>query len=241
MRCVRARRRRAGEHAEVGRSSARAGGHRPIEEGAGFQIIGSANRVLEHHRPGRRRPKCRGAFFEKRRPKSDVLGPGDRPVDARQVLDHFVDPYRSAVQTETPLEPEFGQRQHGAHRKLAVVLTDLVAGDPGLAMHRHAGGGLFRRGSAENVQAQVVAHDAGEQRRLGRVAVFRVGRAIVSGRLDRRPPRRPQRIHLRVLVEDLGDVAAFLEQRDAQVAVFDHDRAASAVDSPRQHRRYYAR
>ena len=147
-----------------------------------------------------------------------------------------MDPYGPAVQAETPLEPRIRQRQHGAHRELAVVLADLVAGDSGLAVHRHAGGGLFRRGSAENVEAQVVAHDAGEQRRLDGVAVRRMRCAIVGGGFDRRPLRRPQRIHLCLLVENLGDVAAFLEQRHAEIRVLDDHRAPAPVDSPRQHR-----
>jgi len=80
-----------------------------------------------------------------------------------------------------------------------------------------------------------MAHDAGEQRCLDRIAVFGVDRAIVGGRFDRRPFRRPERTDGRLLVKDLGDVAAFLEKRDAEIGVLNHHRAPAAVDASRQH------
>ena len=97
-------------------------------------------------------------------------------------------------------------------------------------MHRQPGGGLRVRRPSENVQAQVVAHDAGEERRVYSAAVLRVHGVLVGRRLDRGPRRRPQRADARRLVQDLGDVTTLPEDRHAQGIVFEPRGAAAAIE-----------
>ena len=107
---------------------------------------------------------------------------------------------------------------------------DLVARHRPLAVHRDAGREFLVRRSAENIQAQVVPHDAREQLALHARAVFGVHAGTVRRGLDGAPRRRPQRIDAGFLIEDFGDVPAFLQHGHTQVLVLDCRRAAAAID-----------
>ena len=92
--------------------------------------------------------------------------------------------------------------------------------------------GFLVRRWTENIQTQVVPHNAGEQTRIAPASV----RVNVSGAvlrwLDRRPWRRPERIDAGGLVEDLGDVSALLQDRHSEIGVLDSGRAAAAILVP---------
>ena len=78
-------------------------------------------------------------------------------------------------------------------------------------MHRQPGGRLGFGGSAEQIETQVVSHDARQELALRVRAVVGIFDRIEAGRLDRRPGRGPQRIHSAALVGDFGDVSAFYQ------------------------------
>ena len=103
-----------------------------------------------------------------------------------------------------------------------------VGRDRAFTVDGHTGGGLFGRRTAEKIETQIVAHDAGEQFGLRPLAIRGAGR--VEGRwLDRRPGGNPQRIYAGLLIEDLGDMPAFLQDRHAQMFVLDLRGAAAPV------------
>ena len=89
-----------------------------------------------------------------------------------------------------------------------------------------SGLGLFQGGAAEDIQAEIMPHDPGQQFALAARAVFGMHGRAVCGRLDGRPGRNPQGIDAGLLVQDLRDVAAFLEHGHTQILVFDSRRAA---------------
>ena len=109
-------------------------------------------------------------------------------------------------------------------------------------MRLESGGVLSRRRPAENIEAQVVPHDPGEQMGFDSCPVRGVGGRDVIVRLDRRPRRNPQRADPCALVEHFGNVAAPLEHGQTEIAVFNRSGAAAAkqrrvsASSP-----YYAR
>jgi hypothetical protein len=83
--------------------------------------------------------------------------------------------------------------------------------------------------STEQVQAQVVAHDARQELRFDAGAVRRVNVRIVGRGLDRRPRRNPQRTDAGGFIENRRDVPAAFEHRHAKRIVFE-DRGAAAVE-----------
>src|SRR3954462_12774936 len=87
---------------------------------------------------------------------------------------------------------------------------------------------LFVGRSAEDIETQVVPHDSRQQLRLDASAVGGVPRRDIIARFDRWPRRNPQRTDPARLVQDLGDVSSAFKHRDAQVAVLDRRRTASA-------------
>ena len=153
------------------------------------------------------------------------------------------------VQLESSLDLQVRERQMRLHDELAARHLDVVVHDRRLAVHGHAGCGLLRRRRAEDVEAQVVSHDAGEQRRIDVGAVGGMLRPIVGPVVDRRPGRRPERIDALALVEDFRDVATLGEDGHAQRVVLNRHRAAALVgmrrmrgmrEMCRRHAAYYA-
>ena len=74
-------------------------------------------------------------------------------------------------------------------------------------------------GPSEDVQAQVVSHDAGQQLALGVLPVFGVPRRVVLRWFDGRPGRRPQGVHAAGQMGDPGDVTALHQDGDPQQGV----------------------
>ena len=116
----------------------------------------------------------------------------------------------TAGEPDPPLDPQVRQRQQRPLDEGLARLLELVPHERRLAVHGQPGRGLLVRRPAEDVEAQVVAHDPREQRRVDSAAILGVHGVVVGRRLDRRPRRRPERVDARGLVQDLGDVAAFL-------------------------------
>jgi hypothetical protein len=157
-----------------------------------------------------------------------MLRPANRPVGRRQVLDAFVNMYHSIGEDDAAFDAQLRCRQQGIHRDLVGVRVDREPSGGHLSMHRQASGRFVGGRSAKDVETQVVAHDAGEQRCVRAAAILRVACRVVGRRLDRRPRRDPQGVDARLLIEDLGDVASFVKDREAQRVVLDRGRPPSA-------------
>ena len=96
-------------------------------------------------------------------------------------------------------------------------------------MHRQARRRFFRRRPTKKIETEVVPHDSGQERGIRAAAVKRMPAGVVLRRFDRRPVGRPQRIDAGGAIPNLGDVAAFFEDRHAQRVVLDDRRATVAV------------
>jgi len=170
-----------------------------------------------------------------------MLGPADRAIAAREALDCLDDMHRAIVQREAPFDLQAGERKARAHGEPIPAGVDVVARNRCLAVRTEPGRELLIGRRSEDVEAPVVAHDPGQELRVGAGAVLRVASRIEGGRLDRRPCRRPQRVDPRSLDHDLGDMASFCEHGDLQIAVLDRHRAAAAMQGEGRHRcRQYA-
>src|SRR5579871_2848000 len=103
------------------------------------------------------------------------------------------------------------QLKRQARREFALGLGNVIGIDRGLAMNRESGGGFLHGRSAEQVEAKIVAHDAGAK--FGVVAgSVQDGLLLLElGWFHRRPVWNPQRTDAGTLVEDFGDVASMME------------------------------
>ncbi len=160
-----------------------------------------------------------------------MLRPADRAVRRGEVLDRLGDANdrRAGREPHLPLESQLRVGQFGASNQAAVTCLNRVGRNGRLTVNRQSRGHLLRAHPSENVHANVVAHDPGEQLALGIGPVFGVLRRRVSGRLDGRPRRSPERVHPARLVKDLGDVAALHQHGDPHRIGFDLDGAAIAI------------
>jgi sugar lactone lactonase YvrE len=218
------------EDAKVGGSAGDVGNVGPIEIGGRFLIgAGLPVVVFEYSRAGGRGAKFGAAALEKRRAERGVLGPGDGAVGGREIFERLVK-FDGAVMAEADvaLEAQLSDGELSTLRKPGGIGGDIVAHDGTFAVNGHAGGSFFLGWLAENIEAEVMAHDAGQQFAFGIVAVLRVASAVVGRRLDGRPGRNPKRIHPGGFVEDLGNVSTFMKDRDEQVLVLDGRGAAAA-------------
>ena len=165
-----------------------------------------------------------------------MLRPPDGPVEAAQGIDAFADADRASAQRDETFEPDLRERQQRSQPEPVIGDGDRVRRHRCVAMHGQARGRLFNRRPAEDVEADVMTHDAGEQDGLGAGAVrVAVERRIVGGRLDRRPRRGPERIDPGLLVEHLGDVSAFREHGDTDALVLDRGGTAPVIDLVERH------
>ena len=92
------------------------------------------------------------------------------------------------------------------------------------------GGRFGVRGTAENIETQVVTHDSRQQPCVRAGAVERLVLGVERGRLNRWPWWLPQRVDAGRLVDDRRDVAAFFEQRHVQEIVLEHPCPATLID-----------
>ena len=97
-------------------------------------------------------------------------------------------------------------------------------------MRSDSGFEFFIGGTTENVETQIVPHDSTEKLGIGAAAIVRMFSWIICRRLNGRPWRNPKRVHTGFLIEDLCNVAAFLEHCHAQIVVLD-ERGPAATES----------
>ena len=90
-------------------------------------------------------------------------------------------------------------------------------------MNRKASTRFFGRGHSEQVETQIVAHDARQELGVRARPEMRCFSVVNVGWLDGLPVRHPQGTDAGALIEDLGDVAALLEDGHTQEVVFEMD------------------
>ena len=84
---VRARTTGAQCNAEIDIAPSAPGREGPIELCRGLQHIGGPERAFEHLRTRGGRAKLGGAMFQKRRSQRHMLGPANRTIATREILD----------------------------------------------------------------------------------------------------------------------------------------------------------
>ena len=131
------------------------------------EIVGAPELGLEHLRSRRRRTELGDALLEERRTERDVLGPPDRAIGARDGSRPFRgcgprDRRASSRRSTTSCASGSSARMN----QIAVGAIDVVGRDRRLAVRRQARGRFVCRRPAEDVEAEVVAHDAGEEPRV---------------------------------------------------------------------------
>ncbi len=203
--------------------------HWPVKLRSGLQIIVCTKRAFENFGSRCRCAKLRRSALEKRRSQCDVLRPADCTISVRRVYDRFPNYEGVVTQDDAPAELEACYRQPRTCDEHLAGDTQGVGRNRSLTVRRQTGQRFLFGGRSEDIEAQIVTHDAGEQAGIGARAVGHVVRAIECRRLDRRPRWRPQGIHGRGLVEDLSNVAALLQQGDPQPAVLENCGSASAI------------
>src|SRR5262245_21564742 len=174
----------------------------------------------------RRGAKQRDTRLEERRTQGHVLRPRDRPVEGREILYSLHHRDAPPFETDLPLEGELRDRHPAARRQFRTGRSNFIGNDAGFSVHVHPGGRLFVRRWTEQVEAQVVAHDAAQQTALDTLSVLRMAPSAVARRLDRSPWRYPQWIHAARLVQNLRDMSALDRHRHADKRILNLDRAA---------------
>src|SRR6266436_2637301 len=96
-------------------------------------------------------------------------------------------------------------------------------------MHSHSRCCLVLRRTAEDVHAEIVAHETGQQFALRIAAVLRVSGRIVSRWLDGRPGRSPKRIDATRFVQQFRVMAPFNKDGQAKRLVLYLDSAAVSI------------
>ncbi len=196
--------------------------------------------MLDHLGPRRGCAELGESLSQERRSQRNVLRPADWAIARRHVLDRFLDPDAAAAKLDAAFELESRERQAGAYGQRRSVGLDFVCRDRRFAVGSQTCRGFVSGRPAEDVEAQVVSHDACEELCVHAGSVCLVHRDVVRRRFNRWPRRRPQRIDPGALVEDLCDVASFFEDCHADLVVFDRSCAPAAVRRRAHHARHYA-
>ena len=138
-----------------------------------------------------------------------------------------LNPGAPALQRDHPLERQLRPLQN-APAPQAVRRRFEIIGDYSRPTVRHDSGPLFfRRRRPENIETEIVTHDARQQIALGIVAVNRVLFRGPFAVFNRRPRRQPQRIHTRGFIENFRNVPPFGEHGHTDFSVFDLKGAAA--------------
>src|SRR6476469_5355548 len=133
-----------------------------------------------------------------------MLHPGKGTIHGSKILDGFPDPYMLAVKLNRSREPELSQRRRQARREFALGLCDVVLINRCFAMHRESGSCLIPRRSSEQVEANIVSHDAGKELGVITGSVPIRPFLLEFGWFHGRPVRNPQRTDASTLVEHFG-------------------------------------
>src|SRR5260370_32424072 len=115
------------------------------------------------------------------------------------------------VQADAALKLELCQLERGGGDQFVFPDGYGVSVHRRLAVNGDSGRCLFRTGAAKKINADVVAHDAGEQTALGISPILRVARLAERRWLNAGPRWGPQWVHTGRLMQDLGDVAALTQ------------------------------
>ena len=140
----------------------------------GFVSLGSGSGQIEF------RPAPGDKWVAKR----DVLRPCDRSVEGAGILDALCKVNRILVELNPSLERELSFRQSCAHDERVTFNLRIVLCDGCFAVHGDTGCRFFLGWSTEEVQAQIVPHDAREQLRFRPLAILRVQLRTVGRGLD---------------------------------------------------------
>jgi len=202
---------------------------RPLERGAGWEVITATEQGFEDLRPRCGDSKFSGAWTKKRRSERHVLRPTDRAIGARRIAQRFANHDDSITQLEAPLEFETSDGKLRACDDFVRVNGHLVGRDRSFAMRGQSVFRFFFGWWTKDIEAEVVPHDSGEQRTVRSTAVCRRVVRTIRRRLDRWPWRRPQRIHARRLVEDFSDVTTVLQHGHSDLRALDRCRAAATI------------
>jgi hypothetical protein len=160
-----------------------------------------------------------------------VLRPGDRPIARVEIFHAFADEDGAIVQRDLPLELQMRQRKGGAGEQSISEPLEIVGHDRTFAVRRQSGGGFLAGRPAENIEAQIVAHDGGQQLVVGAMSVFAGRRPAEVGRSIDRHGGTHKGIDCRGLLENLRDVSAADKHADAEIFILDGYRAAALVTS----------
>src|SRR5262249_32496237 len=150
-----------------------------------------------------------------------MLGPPNGTIKRAKTLDLLCDSYSLVNEFDLALKMNLCQPKMCLHRELPICFANLVRNNSAFSVRRNSLRKLFVRRTTENVEAQIVPHDAGQQFRIVPAAVFRMFLRVVGRWLNRRPRRNPERIDGRSLIQNLSDVTAFLQYSHTEILILD--------------------
>src|SRR5262249_12562347 len=88
-------------------------------------------------------------------------------VHRAEILHDFANPDVLSVQLNGPLELELGHGKRQTLKQLAGRFRDVVATHRSFAVNSEARDSFFGRGPSKQVEAQIVAHDTGQEAGIG--------------------------------------------------------------------------
>jgi hypothetical protein len=136
----------------------------------------------------------------------------------------------TAIEPDSTLEPQLREGKISLHFQRAAGFAYLVFNDGRFAVRRHPNGSFFRGRASEQIQAHVGSRNPRKELCFTPFSINAMRDRIVVSGFNRRPGRRPKRVHSATLVEDRRNVAAAFQHRYAQIGVFDAGRSPFAVD-----------
>ena len=92
-----------------------------------------------------------------------MLCPSDRAIPRGKILHGFPDLQTATAEFDGSLKIELSQREVSLGYKDSLPFSDLIGNHGALAVHGQPGGGFFSGRSAEKIETQIVAHDAGQE------------------------------------------------------------------------------
>src|SRR5579862_6210414 len=158
-----------------------------------------------------------------------MLSPRDGPIHSGKVFHRFADSYSVLEKGNAPLKAKLCKWQVRLQCEFSAGLENGVGNHRSFAMGSDSQRGFLRRWSSENIQTEIVAHDAGEQTGVHASPVFRMFVRIVGRRLERWPGWSPEWIDAGFLVQNLRDVTAFPQDGHTQIAVLNRHGLAATV------------
>src|SRR6185312_16666716 len=106
--------------------------------------------------------ELRAPTLKKRRTECDVLRPADRPVGACKILNCFHESDVRLMQFDAALEMNLREWKYCAHFDHPAALGDVVRHDGPFSMRLHSRCRFLHRGTAKDVETQIVPKNARE-------------------------------------------------------------------------------